>query len=72
MKYRQIAKANRPDGVLESLRLYLPTFTLATVLAEIQRWIEQGRSCFEKQLKKLKLPTCERSVLDSVLPQPSG
>jgi len=59
-------------SVLQSLRLYLPTFTLTTVLAEVQRWIEQGRSCFTKQLKKLKLQTPEHSVLDRVLPQPSG
>ena len=57
-------------SVLQSLRLYLPTFTLTTVLAEIQRWIEQGRSCFEKQLKKLNLHPPEHSVLDRVLPQP--
>jgi len=59
-------------SVLQSLRLYLPTFTLATVLEEMQRWIEQGRSCFTKQLKKLKLPLPDHSVLDRVLPQPSG
>jgi transposase len=59
-------------SVLQSLRLYLPTFTLTAVLAEMQRWIEQGRSCFTKQLKKLKLKTPEHSVLDRVLPQPSG
>ena len=59
-------------SVLQSLRLYLPTFTLTTVLAEMQRWIEQGRSCFTKQLKKLKLQMPEHSVLDRVLPQPSG
>ena len=59
-------------SVLQSLRLYLPTFTLTTVLAEMQRWIEQGRSCFTKQLNKLKLQMPEHSVLDRVLPQPSG
>jgi len=59
-------------SVLQSLRLYLPTFTLTTVLEEIQRWIEQGQSCFEKELKKLNLQPPEHSVLDRVLPQPSG
>jgi len=57
---------------LQSLRLYLPTFTLTTVLEEIQRWIEQGQSCFEKELEKLNLHPPEHSVLDRVLPQPSG
>jgi len=59
-------------SVLQSLRLYLPTFTLTTVLAEIQHWMEQGRSCFTKHLEKLKLDPPEHSVLDRVLPQPSG
>jgi transposase len=59
-------------SVLESLRLYLPTFTLASVLAEIQRWIENGRSCFTELLEKLKLPSPKQSVLDQVFPHPSG
>ena len=59
-------------SVLQSLRLYLPTFTLSTVLGEIQRWVEQGQSCFTKQLEKLKLHLPEHSVIDRVLPQPSG
>jgi transposase len=59
-------------SVLQSLRVYLPTFTLASVIAEVQRWVEQGRSCFAKQLKTLKLQLPDHSVLDRVLPQPSG
>jgi transposase len=59
-------------SVLESLRLYLPKFTLASVIAEIQRWIENGRSCFTELLEKLKLRSPEQSVLDRVLPNPSG
>jgi transposase len=42
-------------SVLESLRLYLPTYTLGSVLAELQRWWLDGCSCFEKFLKKSKL-----------------
>jgi transposase len=60
------------SSVLESLRLYLPTFTLASVLAEMQRWIANGRSCFTELLEKLKLPSPQQSVLDRVLPHPSG
>jgi transposase len=60
------------SSVLESLRLYLPTFTLASVIAEMQRWIENGRSCFTELLEKLKLPSPQQSVLDRVLPHPSG
>jgi transposase len=59
-------------SVLESLRLYLPTFTLANVIAEIGRWVEHGRSCFTDLLEKLRLPSPEHSVLDRVLPHSSG
>jgi hypothetical protein len=65
-------------SVLESLRLYLPTFTLTSVIDEIHRWWQAGQSCFTKLLKKLKLPlphpaTEETpSVLDKVLPVPDG
>jgi hypothetical protein len=59
-------------SVLESLRLYLPTFTLKTVIAEIQRWTETGRSCFTELLETLKIPSPQHSVLDRVLPHPSG
>jgi transposase len=59
-------------SVLESLRLYLPTFKLTSVLAEIHCWIEKGRSCFTELLNKLKIPSPQQSVLDQVLPNPSG
>jgi hypothetical protein len=59
-------------SVLESLRLYLPDFTLASVLAEIQRWQEAGRSCFAELLEKLNLRPEHQSVLDQILPHPSG
>jgi transposase len=65
-------------SVLESLRLYLPTFTLPSVVAEIKRWWQAGQSCFTKLLKKLKLAPLPaateqaRSILDKVLPIPDG
>jgi len=59
-------------SVLESLRLYLPQFTLASVLEEIQSWWQKGQSCFSKLLKKLKLPGPSESILDHVLPVPDG
>ena len=59
-------------SVLESLRLYLPTFTLNSVIAEIRRWTKAGRSCFSELLDKLKLTVPEESVLNRVLPHPSG
>jgi len=59
-------------SVLESLRLYLTTFTLASVIDELNRWQTAGRSCFEELLQKLKLVLPEQPTLDHVLPQPSG
>jgi hypothetical protein len=55
-------------SVLESLRLYLPTFTLDSVLDEMKRWWVVGRSCFADALEKLKLKVPEKPVLDRVLP----
>jgi transposase len=65
------------SSVLESLRLYLPRFTLTSVLAEVQRWLEVGRSCFVELFEKLKLTPAQSSVLDQVypsqvLPRPDG
>jgi transposase len=59
-------------SVLESLRLYLPTFTLVSVIAEINRWWQVGQSCFTQLLKKMKLPRPTQSILDNVLPVPDG
>jgi transposase len=63
-------------SVLESLRVYLKTFTLQNVIEEMQRWWAEGRSCFENALKKFKLALPEQSMTDqlfpSPLPNPSG
>ncbi len=59
-------------SVLESLRLYLPTFTLASVIAEINRWWQAGQSCFTKLLKQMKLQPGIDSILDKVLAAPDG
>jgi transposase len=60
-------------SVLESLRLYLPTFTLVSVIEELNRWWASGRSCFEELLKKLKLPEpqSEQPIIDRIFPSPS-
>lgn len=58
-------------SVLESLRLYLPSFTLASVLAELRHWWAVGQSCFAKLLKKLKLDVSEEPILDRLFPSPS-
>ena len=59
-------------SVLESLRVYLTAFTLTDVLEEIKRWWSTGRSCFVVLLEKLKLTPSKESILDKILPNPSG
>jgi transposase len=59
-------------SVLGSLRLYLPTFTLHSVIAEVERWSAAGRSCFAALVKKLQLQLPEQPLLDRLFPAPSG
>jgi transposase len=61
-------------SVLQSLRLYLPKYTLRTVIAETLQWLQTGLSCFEKRLRKLKLKLPKESILEQLYPtpQPSG
>lgn len=59
-------------SVLESLRLYLTTFNLPSVIDEIKRWSATGRSCFATLARKLKLSTADAEVLNFVFPEPSG
>jgi hypothetical protein len=40
-------------SVLESLRANLEVFTLSSVLEEVQRWLAEGRSLFERQWQAL-------------------
>src|SRR5471032_1650642 len=58
-------------SVLESLRLYLPKFTLASAMEEINRWWQAGQSCFTKLLKKMKLKPPAQSILDKVIDRKS-
>lgn len=41
--------------VLMSLRTRLTKFTLSTLLTEVEQWIEQGCSIFERELAELKM-----------------
>jgi hypothetical protein len=59
-------------SVLESVRRQLATFTLSSVIDEIRHWSEAGRSCFSTLLAKLQLTPPGKSLLDLVLPVPSG
>jgi transposase len=49
-------------SILESLRLYLQTFTLASVVDELERWRQAGQSCFTRLLKKRIRPVNRRSA----------
>ena len=59
--------------VLESLRLYLKTYTLRSVLEELERWQVNGQSCFARLLKKLKLPASPSAtpIIDQLFPRPT-
>jgi transposase len=59
-------------SVLESLRLYLLTYDLDSIISEIKGWWQSGQSCFTKLLRKMKLPNPSESILDKVLPSPDG
>ena len=59
-------------SVLESLRQYLPTFTLTGVIEEILQWSATGRSCFATLARKLKLSPRDKTVLGLIYPKPSG
>ena len=72
---KTIAGARRQTiltSVLESLRLYLTSFTLSSVIEEMNRWWTAGRSCFDEFLEKLKIPRPEQSTIDQLFPRPSG
>jgi hypothetical protein len=55
-------------SILESIRRDLPEFTLERVVAEIERWSINGRSCFSDLAEAMGLTPSEQSVLDAVLP----
>ena len=59
-------------SVLESLRLYLPTFTLDDIVEEIKRWQRAGQSCFTSLLQKMGLANPSESILENLLPAPDG
>jgi hypothetical protein len=59
-------------SVLESLRLYLPKYTLKSIIDEIENWRKSGKSCFTRLLNKMKLPCPTTTILDKLLPVPDG
>jgi hypothetical protein len=57
-------------SVLESLRLYVPKFTLQAVIEEVGSWTAKGTSCFERLRQKLGFQHAEKPVLDRLYPKP--
>ena len=51
-------------SVLESLRASLPAFTLRTVLAEVLRWMREGKSLFDEQWAEIE-PRVETQWADA-------
>ncbi|MBM4000796.1 MAG: hypothetical protein FJ297_14870 [Planctomycetes bacterium] len=67
------------SSVLESVRRYVPKFTLADAIQEIVRWQTAGISCFQALLNQLtgrhggdSDRASRKSVLDERLPVPAG
>ncbi len=63
-------------SVLDSLKLYLPKLTLHAALNEIDRWRQEGISCFRRVVDSLKLPPLKlpehvQSPLELLVPLPS-
>ena len=59
-----------PVSVLESVKLHLPNFTLATLLAEITRWHQTGQSLFDGLLQKSESTRPVQSILEKLYPKP--
>ena len=59
-------------SVLESLRVYLTSFTLPNLTEEIQRWAQGGRSCFAKLAQQCGLQPPEASPLENLYPSPES
>jgi len=57
-------------SVLVSLRHYLGTFTLQTLIEERKRWSEASRSCFVGLAERLGLPAPGRCILDVLIRGP--
>lgn len=59
-------------SVLESLKNYLKSYTLAHVIKEVKNWMEHGASCFERAARRIAKSEHQSGILDAVLPQPDG
>lgn len=73
---KTIAGARRQSiltSVVESLRVYLASYTLDSVVAELTRWATTGSSCFERQLHELHVTwkASTTTILDRIFPNAS-
>lgn len=59
-------------SVLESLRNYLKSTTLASLIKEVASWAERGGSCFARAAGRIAKSKQKTGILDTVLPQPTG
>lgn len=57
-------------STIESLRYFVPIFTLSSVICEIQSWIENGMSCFAKRLAERKDAMKPSGILGQLFPNP--
>ena len=57
-------------SVLESVKLHLPQFSLASLVAEVTRWHDTGQSLFEGLLKKPKPPAPAHQSSKNSTPNP--
>lgn len=58
-------------SVFESLRLHLPEFTLASVLAETGGWFRTGRSLFDRLVNSSGVAPPDESCLARLFPAPA-
>ena len=59
--------------MFDSLQVHLPKLTLRIVLDELERWRQQGVSCFRRMVESLNLPPLSlpgeiKSPLDLLVP----
>ena len=59
-------------GEVPTISRLMDTEVQAKVIEEVQGWVATGRSCFEELLEELGLSRPAQSVLEKVLPTPSG
>lgn len=60
------------QSVLESVRKQLSVYKLRTVVDEVTRWLQVGRSCFQELAQSAGLLLSGNSVLAALFPEPDS